>query len=547
MLINIEKQAPELCRSFPGGMFADFGKAAFGRLEVVVKTSRSCSVEVCIGEVITADGRIERTPGGYRCFKTATKELAAGTNRFFMEIKKHRSPYQDTYQRSKVLTPENIGGEIAPYRYAEVIGENIESVEFIRHAVFGEFDDNAAHFESSDDNLNKVWKFCKYSMKATSCFGIYVDGERERQAFEGDCYINALGAYCTGGGYEIARRTLGFMIEYYPIPAIEYRMITPRLVRDYMLYSGDEASLLNWRKYLPDRLCTQYLNSDGLIENPQFIDEDPTHYRREMPYQYFPLFQDAMQLLVDWPPVERDNYDYGPVNFISNAFYCDALRNLELLMPGNGYGRTALEVQEKIFKLFRRSNGMFADNTASEHTALHTAVLALALNVAGKSDAGVLADFIEKKGMACSVYMAQFLLDACFKNNKAQYAIDLMRSEGERSWLNMIKQGSTISMEAWSNACKPNQDWNHAWGAAPANIIPRRLAGIRPTRIGFKDFIVEPQPGDIKEFVMRHPSPKGEIKVEYSSKKLKLTVPSGCTAICCNKACSAGEHTLNMQ
>ena len=35
MLINIEKQAPELCRSFPGGMFADFGKAAFGRLEVV--------------------------------------------------------------------------------------------------------------------------------------------------------------------------------------------------------------------------------------------------------------------------------------------------------------------------------------------------------------------------------------------------------------------------------------------------------------------------------------------------------------------------------
>ena len=322
-------------------------------------------------------------------------------------------------------------------------------------------------------------------MKATSCFGIYVDGERERQAFEGDCYINALGAYCCGGGYEIARRTLGFMVEFYPIPAIEYRLITPRLVRDYMLYSGDETSLQFWRRYLPERLCTQYLNSDGLMENPQFIDEDPEHYRRKMPYQYFPLFQDAMQLLVDWPPVERDNYDYGAVNFISNAFYCDALRNLELLIPGNGYGKTALEVQEKIFKSFRRSNGMFADNTASDHTALHTAVLALALDIAEKKDSDALADFIVKKGMACSVYMAQFLLDACFKNNKAQYAIDLMRSEGERSWLNMIKQGSTISMEAWSNACKPNQDWNHAWGAAPANVIPRRLVGIRPTRVGY--------------------------------------------------------------
>ena len=174
------------------------------------------------------------------------KELAAGENRFFMAIPKHRSPYQKTYQRSKVLTPENIGGEIAPFRYAEVCGDAIKDVEFIRHAVFGEFDDNAAHFECSDANLNKVWEFCKYSIKATSCFGIYVDGERERQAFEGDCYINALGAYCSGGGYEIARRTLGFMIEYYPIPAIEYRLITPRLVRDYMLYSGDTVSLQFW-------------------------------------------------------------------------------------------------------------------------------------------------------------------------------------------------------------------------------------------------------------------------------------------------------------
>ncbi|MBE6367621.1 MAG: hypothetical protein E7052_06915 [Lentisphaerae bacterium] len=545
MLVNIELQKPQQVCSLPGGgFFADFGKAAFGRLEVVAHCSKACTVELAMGEVLTPEKRLDREPGGYRCIKIMTKELAAGENRFFMDIPKHRSPYQKTYQRSKVLTPENIGGEIAPFRYVEITGDFQGQVEFIRHAVFGEFDDNAAAFECSDERLNKVWEFCKYSIKATSCFGIYVDGERERQAFEGDCYINALGAYCSGGGYEIARRTLGFMIEYYPIPALEYRLITPRLVHDYMLYSGDEQSLHFWQKTLPERLCRQYLNSDGLIENPEFIDIDD--YRKDMPYQYFPLFQDPMQLLVDWPPNERDDYEYGAVNFVSNAFYYDALNMLDRLLPGRGYAQTAQELRKKMQQLFRQANGRWRDNTTAEHMALHTAVLALALGVADAHDRPQLGDFIVQKGMQCSVYMAQFLLDSCFISGQAQYAIDLMRSDSERSWLNMIKQGSTISMEAWSNELKPNQDWNHAWGAAPANVIPRRLAGIRPESYGFKKFVVDPQVGDIKEMTMRHPSPQGAIELEYSNKKLQLTVPDGAEACCDNKLYGVGKHTIKL-
>jgi hypothetical protein len=45
-------------------------------------------------------------------------------------------------------------------------------------------------------------------------------------------------------------------------------------------------------------------------------------------------------------------------------------------------------------------------------------------------------------------------------------------------------------MEAWDDSFKPNQDWNHPWGAAPGNIIVRHLAGIRPLEPGFKKFSV---------------------------------------------------------
>ena len=92
-------------------------------------------------------------------------------------------------------------------------------------------------------------------------------------------------------------------------------------------------------------------------------------------------------------------------------------------------------------------------------------------------------------------------------------------------------------MEAWDDSFKPNQDWNHAWGAAPANVIPRRLAGIRPGANGFSRFVVDPKPGDLKSFAITHPTPHGPIALEYANGKYRLTVPDGTEAIVSNESC----------
>jgi hypothetical protein len=73
-----------------------------------------------------------------------------------------------------------------------------------------------------------------------------------------------------------------------------------------------------------------------------------------------------------------------------------------------------------------------------------------------------------------------------------------MVSDGDRSWLGMMAQGSTIAMEAWSLKAKPNQDWNHAWGTAPLNIIARYVLGARPTKPGFADHVSKPMAGNLK-------------------------------------------------
>ena len=98
----------------------------------------------------------------------------------------------------------------------------------------------------------------------------------------------------------------------------------------------------------------------------------------------------------------------------------------------------------------------------------------------------------------------------------------------------MIRVGSTMTTEAWDEYYKPNLTWNHAWGSAPANIIPRKLAGIEPIDAGFKRFKVSPQPGTLKSFELKMPTIRGTI--EFSMEKvekgwnLQLVVPGNSEA-----------------
>ena len=99
----------------------------------------------------------------------------------------------------------------------------------------------------------------------------------------------------------------------------------------------------------------------------------------------------------------------------------------------------------------------------------------------------------------------------------------------------MIRAGSTITMEAWDNKYKPNQDWNHAWGAAPANIIPRKLMGIEPLKAGFEKIRIKPQPGNLRTAEIKHPTIKGDVYVKFSNNpeksfSLEVVIPANTTA-----------------
>jgi alpha-L-rhamnosidase len=91
-------------------------------------------------------------------------------------------------------------------------------------------------------------------------------------------------------------------------------------------------------------------------------------------------------------------------------------------------------------------------------------------------------------------------------------------------------------MEAWDMKYKTNADWNHAWGAAPANIIPRFLWGVRPAEPGFDLITIQPQPASLTNTSIVVPTIKGAVKASYELvtnrlKRYQVEIPANTGAL----------------
>jgi hypothetical protein len=253
---------------------------------------------------------------------------------------------------------------------------------------------------------------------------------------------------------------------------------------------------------------------------------------------------------IDWPAGERVGYNdgvadpkqkqqVGPmVNTVVNAFYYRALRDMTTLAKALKKDDDARELSKKADQVYETFNarfydsarGIYTDGEGSNHASLHANMFALALGLVPTDRQPKVADFIQSRGMACSVYGAQYLLEALFDARRDEYAIGLMTSKDERSWHHMIELGSTMTLEAWDAKYKPNLTWNHAWGAAPANIISRYVLGVRPLEPGYKKILIAPQIGSLKFAKGKVPTPLGAVVVNVDRQKLEVEVPTGAEA-----------------
>ena len=499
-----------------GRLFFDFSRAAFSQLEVETEGRDGVVLHIVLGECLQ-NGRINKNPGGFRYCKEGDLELKSGQKCYEFPIPPRRLQQNNAYAVRACTPPEAGGKEVAPFRYVEVTGA-VGPVTLIRREFFADIRDVESGFLCENKEMEKLWDFCRYSIKATGIFGKYVDGERERVPYEGDSYINQLGHFCCAADYSMAKATIEYFFEYWTWP-MEWVLITPVLARDYMLYSGDCETVKKWVPELEKKLLADLTGPDGLVRDGN-----------------------GVVTIVDWPRCERDDYEFGEANFVPNAVLMDALQAMYDITGNEDYLRRREQTCKTLREKMMTGNGKVVDSIGSSHTALHTVYSAIRSGVLNRDEAAFTAGFFYRKGMACSVFGAQFLLEACYMASCPQMALDFMLSHDRCSWFHMMEKGSTISMEAWDDAIKPNQDWNHAWGAAPANIIPRFFCGIRPTEPGFRRFIVDPQNCGL-QFSFKHPTPNGVIELDSSG---RLVVPAGTEAVFRGMILPAGCHQLDL-
>jgi alpha-L-rhamnosidase len=531
---QITDQKPISFTKKNGVYSADFGKDAFAQLKLNLLSEKDDeSVTVRIGEVIDANGNINRKPGGSIRYAQYKIDLRRGLHTYKIQLK----PNDINTRPAAVKMPAYIG-EVTPFRYCEIegYGNPLKADDLTRLAVYYQFDDGAANFHSSDSTLNAVWELCKYSMKATSYLGTYVDGDRERIAYEADAYINQLSHYAVDKEYTIARKTSEYLI-YHPTWPTEWILQSVLIAWNDYLYTGDIRSAKNNYANLKAKSLTALADQTHLISTLNGkVTKDvlaSIHFDSNRP----------LEDIVDWPHgAETDGFVFCRYNAVVNAYYYKSLTVMQKLAADLGntadaeyYGKKAIAVKRAFHQMFfDPKQQVYVDGDSTKHASLHTNMFALAFELVEPKYQPEVLEFVRSRGMACSVYGSQFLLDAIYNAGGGDYGLSLLTSKTDRSWYNMIRVGSTITFEAWDNKYKPNQDWNHAWGAAAGNIISRKLMGVEPLTPGWTSFSVKPQIGSLSHAIIDVPTIKGTIKVEYvqedKSFEMKIVIPANTTA-----------------
>jgi len=387
-------------------------------------------------------------------------------------------------------------------------------------------------FASSDPRLDEILELCRQTMISTNLHLLVDSWSREREPYEADAYLQMRCNGVVGDDSALARYSLDYLLRRRTWPT-EWPFYLVLTAWELYLHSGDETPLRQHYQALLGLLPTRWLDPNtGLVRKDEGSDGSSSKLDHD---------------IVDWPPTERDDYRFGPVNTVVNALAFGAFRAMANIARSIDRSEDAAELAETARRLAVGMNdllwdeqagaywdGLDADGNPLEHHAVHASAFAAALGVAGSSHLSAIGASIARRGMVASVYAAPFVLEALYAAGRPDDAYDLIVGDGLRSWRSMIQAGAGATMEAWSESLKANISCAHPWSASPLFVVAEHMMGIRPTSPGYRTFEVRPMPGALRTARLRLPTVAGLIGVtlrrDPAAWQVELEIPTGTSA-----------------
>lgn len=440
---------PEICERITDGLRLTFPTEAVGRLVVKAHGRRGDEVLLRFGEELAEDGLVRYE---MRCnCRYEEKWILSGGDDLL-----HPFDYK-------------------AFRYAELIFP--QSVEIddvwmeVRHYPY----QRNYEYQTDNEKLQRVLDLCENTVKLGTQEH-YIDcPTREKGAYLGDMMVSGRAhAILTGDTTLLKQVAENFARTSFICPGLmavsgcaymqeiaDYSLEYPALLAWIYSVDGDLDFLCRMEPYATSlyRHFQRFENSDGLLTG----------------------VTDKWNL-VDWPANLRDGYDFPLTNPIGEGLHnvINALWYGLKLAMGEIYGILgksadfgAEKTRSAFLKTFYRpERGLFADSALSDHMAVHSQIFPLLFGI-GCEDAALkrrLVDFIAaKKLTSMGVYMAYFALAALKTAGEDALCEALATDEG--AWLNMIREGATVTFEAWGKAQKWNTSLFHPWAVAPIIVF----------------------------------------------------------------------------
>ncbi|MBQ0102174.1 MAG: family 78 glycoside hydrolase catalytic domain, partial [Firmicutes bacterium] len=458
--VEVYEVRPAKAEKLKNGVFCDFGAEYCGGLKIKARGKSGSKVRILCGEE-PADSE-ERVRFDMRC----------------------NCRYEEIWTLDGECEYENY--DYKAFRYCSVIAEEEETVieDVTLVARNGRFDDSASSVKGKNHVLGEVFDLCKRGVKVGAQEAFMDCPSREKGQYTGDATVTSASHIWLTGSAAMLEKVIkdeamsaaliddGIMATVcgsYMQEIADYSLQFPiHLLRHYSFTKNKAflASMLPVAEKMEKHFAV-YGREDGLLDG--VVDK---------------------WNLVDWPDNLRDGYDFpltkpigkGAHNVI-NAFWVGCVRNIEeikdiLGIPYEKRGDKLAEAFNRAF--FRPEKGLYADSETSDHCSLPSNVIPCYYGFRPEGYDKPLGDFLISRGLVCGVYMAYFLLKALAGMGRYEDVYDLIVSEDENSWYNMIREGGTTCFEAWGKDKKWNTSLCHPWASAPVPVIYEDLMGINP-------------------------------------------------------------------
>jgi len=402
--------------------------------------------------------------------------------------------FKDTYvTREGAQTFESY-----PWRSgSEIIIEAEAGVTFtkIGYRPSGYDTERAGKFQSSDEELNKLWQMCANTVDI--CMrDTYMDcPERERGPYMGDATNQvdiANYAFSTSAQLLTKKMILSAIawtgkdnlipsrapsVKPSEIPGQSLAFSTA--VYNYYLNSGDAETVKQYYSVLINYLKVWNMKANGMPENRG----------GEWPWTDWGTGADGELLQVLW-------YYYSLT--VAKAMATDFEKTADYSFID---GRLK-SISDNFDGLDKKADGYRSGDTVDDRAN----ALAVLTGLAKKSDYPLVKSVLNTV-YAASPYMERFVLEALCKMGEYETALNRIKT---RYGAMINSQDTTV----WELFTRDEGTNNHGWSAGPLFIASSQFAGVKPTSAGYESYEIKPE-NLFDNLAVTVSTVKGEIKVSY--------------------------------